>query len=920
MRVPLSVRWRLLLAFLGISAFAVLAAAAGTYAFRQVAQVLERITEQRVPSALAALELSRQAERIVTAAPALLNAHSQEQLREVSSEITAEVDRLEALLGQVRGGAVDVAALAAMEPPVAGLRRNLAALDGLIAQRLDVSGRKDELLQRLSNTTVTAQRLVMPAIVVMDAKVAAWRQPTPGDRSSEIAAPPLTELADEIAANLRMRKAQLEFAALNDGLLKVAAAPTPADLPLLAFPLNRSLATLREITAEVADRRLQSRLEPRIGEYTKLIDGPDSILAVRGSELALVAEAERRLAENADLSKRLTEAVDGVVAAANRDIRYSGAEALTVQRAGRGALLGVVALSLVSSLLIVWLYVDRSLVARLTALSNSMLAIAGGNLRAALPSGGRDEIGSMAEALAYFRDTAVEIEEKNLRAVAEARQRLIDAIESISQGFALYDADDRLVLCNQRYREMLYPDEADAVTIGMRFEEIIRRSAERGLVKQAEGRIDEWVAKRLTAHRDPREPQLQHRSNDRWIQVSERKIAGGGTVAVYTDITELKTIESELQEALERYDLAMRGSNEGLWDWNARTDELHISPRFRELSGLATDAARITPDQWLGNLHPDDVENYRRVFRAHLRGETAFLTSEYRVKGSDGLFRWVLARGQSLRDGHGRVYRMAGSLGDITPRKQAEMELLKAKEQAEEANRAKSRFLANMSHELRTPMNAVLGFTEMMADEIYGQLPDKALRVLERVQANGKHLLGLINDVLDLSKIEAGQVTLALQDYSVGQVVQTVISGTESLAKAKGLTLTTKVQEGLPRGRADERRLTQVLLNLVGNAIKFTDHGFIEIVARATDGFFEISVHDNGPGIAIEDQTRIFEEFQQVDGSSTRKKGGTGLGLAIAKRLIEMHGGTLTVESILGEGSTFRVVLPIRAEERTEAA
>jgi signal transduction histidine kinase len=236
------------------------------------------------------------------------------------------------------------------------------------------------------------------------------------------------------------------------------------------------------------------------------------------------------------------------------------------------------------------------------------------------------------------------------------------------------------------------------------------------------------------------------------------------------------------------------------------------------------------------------------------------------------------------------------------------------------ASRHKSQFLANMSHELRTPMNAVLGFTEMMADGLYGQLPDKALKALERVQANGKHLLGLINDVLDLSKIEAGQLTLALDDYAVGQVVQTVMSGTESLAKGKGLALTALVQEAMPIGRGDERRLTQVLLNLVGNAIKFTDRGSVEIAAKAVDGFFELSVRDTGPGIAPDDQKRIFEEFQQVDSSSTRQKGGTGLGLAISKRLVELHGGTIEVDSVVGEGSTFRIVVPVRAEERREAA
>jgi signal transduction histidine kinase len=188
------------------------------------------------------------------------------------------------------------------------------------------------------------------------------------------------------------------------------------------------------------------------------------------------------------------------------------------------------------------------------------------------------------------------------------------------------------------------------------------------------------------------------------------------------------------------------------------------------------------------------------------------------------------------------------------------------------------------------------------------------------VQANGRHLLGLINDVLDLSKIEAGQLSLSLEDYAIGQVVQTVMSGTESLAKGKGLALTALVQEAMPIGRGDERRLTQVLLNLVGNAIKFTDRGSVEIAAKAVDGFFELSVRDTGPGIAPDDQKRIFEEFQQVDSSSTRQKGGTGLGLAISKRLVELHGGTIEVDSVVGEGSTFRIVVPVRADERMEAA
>ncbi len=239
--------------------------------------------------------------------------------------------------------------------------------------------------------------------------------------------------------------------------------------------------------------------------------------------------------------------------------------------------------------------------------------------------------------------------------------------------------------------------------------------------------------------------------------------------------------------------------------------------------------------------------------------------------------------------------------------------------QLEVASRHKSQFLANMSHELRTPLNSVLGFTEMLVDGLYGELPERAKATLSRVQTNGRHLLGLINDVLDLSKIEAGQLKLAVESYSVGQIVKSVVSATEPLARAKHLDLRTAVAENLPLGKGDERRLTQVLLNLVGNAIKFTDKGSIDIVAKMNNGFFEFIVRDTGPGIAPEQQARIFEEFHQVDDSSTREKGGTGLGLAISKRIVEMHKGNIGVESTVGGGSTFRVVLPVSVEEEVEA-
>src|SRR5262249_24489849 len=216
--------------------------------------------------------------------------------------------------------------------------------------------------------------------------------------------------------------------------------------------------------------------------------------------------------------------------------------------------------------------------------------------------------------------------------------------------------------------------------------------------------------------------------------------------------------------------------------------------------------------------------------------------------------------------------------------------------------------------------NAILGYTELILDSVYGDMPEKARAVLDRVQRNGRHLLGLINEVLDLSKIEAGQLVLALADYSLKTVLGTVYTAVEELAQGKKLGFTMDVAPGLPSGHGDERRLTQVLLNLAGNAIKFTDEGEVAIKASVVNGSFEIAVRDTGPGISAADRAKLFQEFQQADNSVTRKKGGTGLGLAISKRIIEMHGGHIWVESVVGQGSTFLFTLPVLVKEQVRQA
>ena len=239
--------------------------------------------------------------------------------------------------------------------------------------------------------------------------------------------------------------------------------------------------------------------------------------------------------------------------------------------------------------------------------------------------------------------------------------------------------------------------------------------------------------------------------------------------------------------------------------------------------------------------------------------------------------------------------------------------------QLAEASQHKSQFLANMSHELRTPLNAILGYTELILDSVYGDMPEKARGVLDRIQRNGRHLLGLINDVLDLSKIEAGQLALSLADYSLKNVIQSVFSAVEPLAREKQVALKIDVAPELSQARGDERRVTQVLLNLVGNAIKFTDIGEVSIKGSSANGSFIVAVHDTGPGISEADQAKLFQEFQQADNSITAQKMETWR-LRCSDESSNCIGAKMWIKSVVGQGSTFFFTLPVSVEEQANGS
>ena len=538
------VRGRLLLAFLSISMFSLIAAFSGLYSLSQVRDALDKITQQRVPEALTWLELSRKIETVVRAAPALLNVTTESARVKVSEEISREIEDLEPLLERIIHSEIDNDLSPDVIRFASAVSRNLESLNELVKKRLSIVSHEEKLLRELTQANNIAQRILSPSERILNAQRADWYRTGENKEDGQLSKDQL-ELAQSIIDLIPQQRASLLADDIHTDLLKIIDADTPEQIDVLIFPLKKSLLELSEVSQAVAPRS-KRRLDKQITTIENLTIGPNSLSQVRKQELEIISKAEDLLAVNVRFSRYLTNRVDYLVNQATEEIETAHHQAIQLQNLSQNILLGVAVLSLISSLLIVWFYVGRNLIARLTALSDSMLAIADGNLRAPLPDpGSKDEIGRMAEALVVFRDTAIKVEETNLRDIETARSRLADAIENSSEGFVFYDPDDRLVICNTRYKQLMYPDSDIQIEPGMSFESIIRTAAEYGHITEAFDRVDEWVAERMKLHRNPGDPRIQKRSTGQSILITERKTSDGGTVAIYSDITDLKKREEE---------------------------------------------------------------------------------------------------------------------------------------------------------------------------------------------------------------------------------------------------------------------------------------------------------------------------------------------------------------------------------------
>jgi adenylate cyclase len=781
------VRGRLLLAFFGISAFGVLGAGVALYSFHRIDDALALITQRRVPVALMSQEMSRHMERILAAAPELLAATTPDEKARWSVRISTEVNILTSLLTNLRNAGYEDS-LAWLEPYVERLRDNLGELNQLINHRLEVAEQKKDLLRKELEVAGAMQQLLGPWASVMDGKIAQWRNMAvnpalPADRRQRAD----REFEESLAWFRSLQQSQILASYINDMLQRAASTDDGNGLTVAAFRLQQALRELERLTLEL-DPKLQQPMVDLIGQLRPFISGTESIPALRKTELDLTANATHLLNENVALSRGLSRRVDDLVDNAKLDITGANIAALSVVQWSTWILIAAVVLSLASSVVIVWLYVGRNIIARLTALSDRMLTLAAGDLKSPLPAGGKDEIGRMAEALGVFRATAVEMEEANLKEIREARTRLTDAIESISEGFSLYDADDKLIVCNSRYRG-LFASHADVMQPGTSFETIVRTAVDRGLIEDADARPDAWMRERLERHRSPGETHVQRRSDGRWIRVSERKTANGGVVATYTDITELKQHEAELADLVEK--------------------------------------------------------------------------------------------------------------------------LKVARDAADQANRTKSNFLANMSHELRTPLNAIIGYSEILQEDAADKGDAAPIDDLQKIESAGRHLLGLINNILDLSKIEAGKMDVFIEEVDTKALIEEVLSIVTPLADKQENVVKLICPADIGSFRSDQTKVKQCLLNLLSNANKFTSKGTLTLTAAREDNArMSFRVSDTGVGMTKEQLGRLFEAFSQADASTTKRFGGTGLGLAITKHFCTMLGGDVAVESSAGKGSTFTITLP----------
>jgi PAS domain S-box-containing protein len=491
------------------------------------------------------------------------------------------------------------------------------------------------------------------------------------------------------------------------------------------------------------------------------------------------------------------------------------------------------------------------------------------------------------------------------RSSARADRRLRNAIAALPEGIAFYDRADRLYLWNDAY-EAVAGSCLTRLRRGVTFRELLEEDLKSAHYADAIGQEQAWLQERLTEYARAEGFREQHLHDGRWLRVADRRAADGGTVSICMDVTEVKRRE-------ESFKLMFESNPVPMWLWRGSRELPIIDMNRAALDHLGYSKDDI-PNLTLFDLlaeeeHPALLNMIGDGMNRPYYGERV-----WRPRCKDGTLRSALPYIHILPDAEGRS-RFLGAIVDVTERIAAEEErrhkeiLAKELEQARESDRIKSEFLAVMSHELRTPLNAILGFSEIIKNQTFGPVGRERYREYAGdIHSSGKHLLSLINDILDLSRLDAGKMELRLEPVDVRDLISECVHSVEEQALKSGVQLIVDCSERRWKLRVDPRRVRQMLLNLLSNAVKFTEAGGeIRVTARPRDRGFTIAVADTGIGMAPEHLAKALERFGQIDSSLSRKYEGTGLGLPLTKHLAELHGATLKIESTVGTGTTVTI-------------
>ncbi|RIA55587.1 PAS domain-containing hybrid sensor histidine kinase/response regulator [Dichotomicrobium thermohalophilum] len=499
---------------------------------------------------------------------------------------------------------------------------------------------------------------------------------------------------------------------------------------------------------------------------------------------------------------------------------------------------------------------------------------------------------------------------------AEVKEgRLASAIEAASTGFIIYDSSNRLVMCNTALREQL-PFLSDKLVPGVTYEELVHAAVLGGHLDTEGEDPETWMRHQIEKRNTETNGEAIVQFVDgRWMMHRARRTPAGEMIGVITDVTELKQQEERLREAKReaeraeaRLSSAIESISEGFVVYDERDRLVRANTAFRKILGDDSDiiVPGVTFEEIVRALvargHFDtEGEDPEAWIQRQLELRKSGPVVETVVRFTDG--RWMLRRDRRTPQGE-----MIGIRSDITAFKQHEAELKKAHAEAEAANRAKSEFVATISHELRTPINGIMGFAQLM---LMDELTEKQRERAEIVKSSSEHLLELVNDLLDLSRITSGSLKLETQPFVVAQLVDETIRLLKPMASEKGLELLATVDLP-PRAQitADPGRIKQILINLIANAIKFTAEGQVALRVSQTAEGIAFAVADTGPGLRAEEKAAVFDRFAR-SGKGSSSPEGAGLGLAITKGLVELMDGEITVQSEVGVGSVFRVYLPL---------